>query len=412
MKKSSKNEKTRKLEEGMESSRKNSSLYLKIVTILFIFVNTAALTPLTGIPVFFYNHRYLCKTQNIFNKKCSRKFICSNNKKFGIDYILDKNRDVHLESFITSFDIYCSRPKRTILASSFFFGQLIGTLIYPYLISFFGIIDSLVINYFMIFISYLIMARYRFYFIALIFYNICSLSFQICMLGFKQYIVEMSEPSKRPKYLLFNLLAQIISGFFVVFVSYLSLNYKYLLIISSFICIVGTILVKLFVAESTRILFVQEKIDQLMENLEYISKINKSEQHFNEWKNNNKNLFYNNNNSNLNNENLKPLIVKNISNEKEIIKKSNSFYLNEINYLSIWKYPSQVKLIIVFSFATFYVNYSLVLAQFVISKQNRFFLSLLIGYTCDMIGYFIGILITEVKTFTRNSCFLLLTFFL
>lgn len=121
-----------------------------------------ALTPLTSIPVFFYNHRYLCKrsnSQNIFNKKCSRKIICSNINKFGIDYILDKNRDVHLESFIIKFDIYRSRPKRTILAASFFFGQLIGTLIYPYLISYFGIIDSLVINYILIFISYLIMAR-------------------------------------------------------------------------------------------------------------------------------------------------------------------------------------------------------------------------------------------------------------
>ena len=111
------------------------------------------------------------------------------------------------------------------------------------------------------------------------------------MLGFKQYIVEMSESSKRPIYLLFNLLSQILSGFFVVLVSYVYLDYRYLLVISSFICIVGLILVQMFVAESIRILFAQGKIDKLMENLEYISKINKSLEPFNEWKQNSQNIF-------------------------------------------------------------------------------------------------------------------------
>ena len=417
----SKKEKSKKLEEGMKSSRQNSSLYLIIVSIIFIFSNIAALTPLTGIPVFFYNHKYLCKNgnSNNFNSICSQKFICSNNKKLNIDYIIDKKYDANLHSFITTFNIYCSRTKIVFLASSFFIGQLIGTIIYPYFISFLGIINTLSLNYFLIFLSYLIMAKYNYYYIALFFYNISSLSFQICMLSFKQYIVEMSEPSKRSIYLLFNLLSQIFSGFFVVFVSYITLDYNYLLIFSSFICIIGAILLKIFVVESIRILFVKGKIQELMENLEYISKINKSKQYFDEWKKNNLNIFYNNlNNLNINDENTNPLIDKdNLNNNEILINKDNvddDIYLNEneINYVSIWKYPSQVKLIILFSFATFYVNYSLVLAQFEISKQNKFFLSLLEGYTCDMVGYFFGILITELKNYSRNVCFLFLTFLL
>ena len=256
------------------------------------------------------------------------------------------------------------------------------------------------------------MAKYSYYNIILIFYNISSLSFQIIMLGFKQYIVEMSEPSKRPIYLLFNLLSQIFSGFFVVLVSYITLNYRYLLVVCSFVCIVGVILVQIFIVESIRILFVQGKIDKMMENLEFISKVNKSEEDFNEWKNNNQNIFYDNSNNNylkLNDENLKPLIDNNNNN---IMKNDDEIYLNEINYLSIWNYPSQVNLVILFSFATFYVNYSLVLAQFEITKQNKFFLSLLEGYTCDMVGYFFGILITELKNYTRNVYFLFLTFLL
>ena len=412
MKKFSKKEKTKKLEEGMEFSRKRSSLYLILVSIIFIFVNISALTPLTGIPVFFYNHRYLCKDpdSNKFNIKCTQDYICDNTKKLNIDYIIDQKKDTNIESFITSFNIYCSKTKKTLLASSFFFGQLIGTILYPYLISYFGIVNSLIINYFTIFVSYLIMAKYSYYNIILIFYNISSLSFQIIMLGFKQYIVEMSEPSKRPIYLLFNLLSQIFSGFFVVLVSYVTLNYRYLLVVCSFVCIVGVILVQIFIVESIRILFVQGKIDKMMENLEFISKVNKSEEDFNEWKNNNQNIFYDNSNNNylnLNDENLKPLIDNN-----NIMKNDDKIYLNEINYLSIWNYPSQVKLVILFSFATFYVNYSLVLAQFEITKQNKFFLSLLEGYTCDMVGYFFGILITELKNYTRNVCFLILTFLL
>jgi hypothetical protein len=74
---------------------------------------------------------------------CSRQFVCSNKSKYGIDYILDEKYNVNLISFITSYDIYFSGTKRTLLVSSFFLGQLIGTIIYPYLIDFYGIINSL-----------------------------------------------------------------------------------------------------------------------------------------------------------------------------------------------------------------------------------------------------------------------------
>ena len=409
---SSKFEESKKLEEGLESSRKNSSLYLILVSLIFIFVNIGALTPLTGIPVLFYKNKYLCKKDplsKVFNIKCSHNFICSNKNRLGIDYIYDKKNNINLKSFITSYDIYCSQTKRIILASSFFFGQLIGTIIYPYLISNFGIINSLSINYFIIIISYLIMAKYNYFFIGLIFYNLASLSFQISMIGFKQYIVEMSEPSKRSIYLLFNLLSQIFSGFFAVLISYLTLDYRYLLFYSSIICIIGLTFVKLFMVESIRILFIQEKIDKLMENLEYISKINNSKEYFDEWKNYNKNIFYRDYEIN-NNESLKLLIDKDKEKE-DVIEKYDTISLNIINYISIWKYFSQVKLIILFSFSTFYVNYSLVLAQLEIAKQNKFFLSLLEGYTCDMIGYIFGIMITNLN-YTRFTCFLFLTFLL
>ena len=409
---SSKFEESKKLEEGLESSRKNSSLYLILVSLIFIFVNIGALTPLTGIPVLFYKNKYLCKKDplsKVFNIKCSHNFICSNKNRLGIDYIYDKKNNINLKSFITSYDIYCSQTKRIILASSFFFGQLIGTIIYPYLISNFGIINSLSINYFIIIISYLIMAKYNYFFIGLIFYNLASLSFQISMIGFKQYIVEMSEPSKRSIYLLFNLLSQIFSGFFAVLISYLTLDYRYLLFYSSIICIIGLTFVKLFMVESIRILFIQEKIDKLMENLEYISKINNSKEYFDEWKNYNKNIFYRDYEIN-NNESLKLLIDKDKEKE-DVIEKYDTISLNIINYISIWKYFSQVKLIILFSFSTFYVNYSLVLAQLEIVKQNKFFLSLLEGYTCDMIGYIFGIMITNLN-YTRFTCFLFLTFLL
>ena len=406
--KNSKNEESKKLEEGMECSRKNKSLYLIIVTIIFIFANLAAQTPLTGIPVFFYKHRYLCKkspSSNNFNVVCKRAFVCSNTNKLGIDYILDPKYDIRFNSFITSYDIYCSGTKRIILASSFFLGQLIGTIIYPFIVSFLGIIKSISISYFTIFVSYLIIAKFNYYIIGLIFYIISSMSYLICILGVKQYIVEMSDPKQRPVYVLFNLLSQIFSGFFVDYISFVTLDYRYVLFFSSLISIIGVILVNLFVVESIRILYIQRKIDKLMDNLEYISKVNNSKEYFDEWKNNNKNIFYNNNNYlDKNDEKLIPLLDKGNSNNEDEEKNDN-----KIGYITIWKYPSQVKLIILFSFATFYLNYSFVLAQLEIVKQKRFFFSLLEGYSCDMIGYIFGIMITKLENYTRKSCFLFLT---
>lgn len=418
--KGSKKNKSKKLEEALASSRKNSSLYLIIVSLIFIFANIASLTPITGIPIFFYKHRYLCKksiNSKNFNIVCSRKFVCSNKSKYGVDYILDEKYNVNLISFITSYDIYCSGTKRILLASSFFLGQLIGTIIYPYLIALNGIINSLSLTYLIIFISYLILAKFNIYLIGLIFYVIASMSYQICVIGFKQYIVEMSGPEERPTFLLFNLLSQILSGFFVVLISYLTLDFKYLLFYSALICIIGVILVKLFLVESVRILFVQNKINDLMRNLEYISGINKSKECFEEWKNNNNNIFNQNEfYMNIKEESLKPLIDKDKdkdkNNNKEESEKNNKSELTEINYLSIWQYPSQVKLLILFSFATFYVNYSMLLAQLEIVKQKKFFLSLLEGYTCDMIGYIFGVMITKIDNYTRKECFLLLTFLL
>jgi len=416
--KCSKKNKSKKLEEALASSRKNSSLYLIIVSLIFIFANIASLTPITGIPIFFYKHRYLCKksiNSKNFNIVCSRKFVCSNKSKYGVDYILDEKYNVNLISFITSYDIYCSGTKRILLASSFFLGQLIGTIIYPYLIALNGIINSLSLTYLIIFISYLILAKFNIYLIGLIFYVIASMSYQICVIGFKQYIVEMSGPEERPTFLLFNLLSQILSGFFVVLISYLTLDFKYLLFYSALICIIGVILVKLFLVESVRILFVQNKINDLMRNLEYISGINKSKECFEEWKNNNNNIFNQNEfYMNIKEESLKPLIDKDKdkNNNKEESEKNNKSELTEINYLSIWQYPSQVKLLILFSFATFYVNYSMLLAQLEIVKQKKFFLSLLEGYTCDMIGYIFGVMITKIDNYTRKECFLLLTFLL
>ena len=53
MENNSRKEESKKLEECLSASRKNSSLYLIITSLIFIFANIGAITPLTGIPVFF-----------------------------------------------------------------------------------------------------------------------------------------------------------------------------------------------------------------------------------------------------------------------------------------------------------------------------------------------------------------------
>ena len=54
----------------------------------------------------------------------------------------------------------------------------------------------------------------------------------------------------------------------------------------------------------------------------------------------------------------------------------------------------------------------MLLAQLEIVKQKKFFLSLLEGYTCDMVGYIFGVMITKINNYTRKECFLFLTFLL
>ena len=389
-----KNKIEKSLEDALECSRKNSSLYLIIVTVLFFITNIGAIAVYAGIPIFLYKNKYLCKdhlNQNKFITQCSKNFICDNKNKINVDYILDKENNIY--SFISDYDIYCSNIKQIILVSSFFLGGMLGNIIYPYFLKNHGLLNTIFIFYIFISISFFNLIIFNFYITGVIFYTISAISHQVCVLGFKQYIIEMSSPLQRPIYLLINLLAGGFSGFFVIIVTYITLDYRWLLFWAGIICFIGAILIKIFVVESVRILFIQDKKKEILDNLEYVSKINNSITEFREWKKNNKIFF---NNGDVNDENEYMLLDYND------INYNNKNMIEDINFINIWTYPSQLKLLILFSTGVFLLNYSLILSQLEMRKQNKFFLSLFEAYFFDIIGYIVGILINKIKYFSRK----------
>ena len=397
-----KNKLEKSLEDGLEYSRKNSSLYLILATVLFFITNIGTITVYAGIPVFLYKNKYLCKdplNPNLFTTKCSRKFICDNKNRIDVDYILDEKNTIY--SFITVFDIYCSNIKQVILTSSFFLGGMLGNIIYPYLLKNNGLLNTIVIFYILISISFFSLIKFNYYILGVIFYTISAISHQICTLGFKQYIIEMSSPLSRPIYLLINLLAGGFSGFFVIMITFMTLDYRRLLFWAGVICFIGALLIKLFVVESVRILFIQDNRNEILKNLEYISKINNSSNEFREWKKNNK-MFFNNEN----NKDEKEYMLLDYNDNSYI----NKNMIDDINFINIWTYPSQVKLLILFSIGVYLFNYSIILSQLEMRKQNKFFLSLFEAYICDIIGYIIGILINNIKDLSRKLSLIIITF--
>src|SRR5690349_638211 len=96
------------LEVGMIASRKNSSRYSFIMILIFMLGNLASNCSVSAIPILFYENTYLCKnTKSEFTIRCKKSFVC--NHKINQDYILDISKS--RKSFISDYDIYCSKTK-------------------------------------------------------------------------------------------------------------------------------------------------------------------------------------------------------------------------------------------------------------------------------------------------------------
>jgi hypothetical protein len=203
-----------------------------------------------------------------------------------------------------------------------------------------------------------------------------------------QYIIEMVDPTHRALFICLNFLSLGFSGYLSTLIAYKTNDYKYVIAASAAITLVIGVVIKFVLIDSIRTNFIQGKQKEIIRNLEYVAKMNKSQLEFKVWKDT----------QSQNQSQLKHNHISSISNNK----------YNAVSFLSIFKYSSQNKLIILFSLVSFSVNYALLLVQLEITKHNKFFTALAWAFTCDIIGLVIGCFSAEITVLKRKYSFLLI----
>ena len=364
----------------IESPVITDAQFIKIFTYTIIFLSIlfiqglGGFSSLSAIPLYFYETRYLCKEGNIFSNNCERNFLCSKSTIFNKDYKLDTNNLISLTSFISRYDIFCNNKKIVFLSTCYFIGGVIGTIIYPFIYNFLGLLNTILCSCLLYIFSSILLYPNFSYSIGSISYILNTISLVLFLLGPPQYISECASPNDRVYFFLFYFISLPLSGLLSTLIAYKTHDIKYIFLISSIICLLGLILGKIYLVESPRTCYIREKYDEFILNCEYISKINNSQIEFNLWKE-----------ENITKENKKDLNEKKkIENEIRLKKE-----FGNINYITIWKIPSQIKLLLLFCVASFIANYGLLLVQLEIKKQSHFFFLLIIAFCSDIIGFII-----------------------
>ena len=370
----------KQIEAAIASSRTNHYTYMIIAVFLFLLANTGGYIALTAIPIFMYEPKYLCysKSTQAFTVNCSQSEICD--KTLNIDYIPNPD-NINLKTFITSFDISCNKPKKVFLETGYFIGGLLGIAVIPFLISNTGCLNSIIIGYIILFFSSCFLSFVKQYACGVILYILFNMALSILITCTPQYLTEMVDPKYRALFICIQFLSIGTSGYLSVLIAYTSYNYKYVISAAAGISLVFAIVFKMFLVDSIRTSFIRGRQSEILKNLEYIARINKSQLEYKVWRDHNVNSAA-------------------IMNE-EGAKKENQY----TSFISIWKYPSQVKLIVLFSIASFIANYGLLLIQLEIKKQNNFFSSLCIAFLCDIIGILLGSLSSEIPFLKRKLSF-------
>jgi MFS family permease len=376
----------KQIETALKKTRTIHNSYCFIAITIFLIANTAVYSTLTGIPFYQYEKKYLCKAENseIFNVECSKKFICNDNVELGVDYIVDEENTVELKSIISEFKLKCNDKKIILLNIFYFIGTLVGILLIPIFNVHFGTLTTIFISYLIFSVTCIFISLIKNFTILAILYFFLNLSYGILFVLVIQYLTEMIDPLFRTMFITFNVISNVTSGYLCILICYYTKNYKYLFLICGIISLIGAIFVKIYLVDSIRTLFHQGKIKELIQSLNWISKMNESYKDFEEWKKNN---LYKNNKDNINDNNEKKLFT-------------------EVNYINIFKFPSQIKIIILFSLISFLANYLLLFIQLEIKKQKNFYLSIFKAYTSDLFGLFLGIFIIEYIKISRKNSFI------
>lgn len=378
----------KQIEAAINSSRSNRYTYSILAIILLFLGNIGGYLALTSIPILMYEPKYLCysKVTKEFTLECGVEKVCLKINQLGTDYIIDPET-VNVRSLITAFDLYCSKGKKIVLGTSYFIGGMIGIILIPFFISWMGCLNTIVLGYLLFFLSGGLLSFINNIIIVMILYIIFHISLNLIMTCVPQYLIEMTEPKHRSFFIGIQFLSVGFSGYLSVLISYYTLDYRYVLVAGSAVCLIFGILTKIFLVDSIRTSFIRGKQYDILKDLEYIAKVNQSQIEYRVWRDQNINRG--------------AILHKPTNDDKKY---------NYPSFMSIWKYKSQIKLIVLFSFVSFLANYGLLLIQFEIKKQDDFFSSLAIAFSSDIVGVVIGCGSTEIPALKRKISFMMIIF--
>lgn len=369
----------KQIEEGLTKAKWNKSYYSYLFMGL-LFLNFMCVSPaVSAVSMFFYEPQYLCYDDDTkeFSKECKPDFVCDHT--INIDYKEDP-ANVNLQSFIDRYDIYCNRGKVSTLNMAYFLGALVSVISFPFMVTYIGLILTLHISNFIFVISSIILTFSKTYWLGFIFYMMFSMGYTFCLHCIIQYVIEMLKPKYRSIGLGFILLAQPISGYICLLISHSAKNFIVITIVVGILNLLIGVANFFFLVDSVRVSFMRGDQALLIRNLRYIAKTNKSSEELDDW-----------------------LQDNDINEVNNIKNKKNKF--EDINYINIWKYHSQIPLIILFCIVLFINNYNLLIVQLELKREGKYWRSLAIAYTCDFFGIIVGLLLPEINLLKRKLSF-------
>jgi len=163
-------------------------------------------------------------------------------------------------------------------------------------------------------------------------------------------------------------------------------DYKGEIISNTFLFLISIILVHFLLVDSSSNTFVRGKYKQIIDDLEYVSKINGSEKEFNVWK---YKIYEDSKYINVNDQSL---------NETE--GKKNKFEL--VDYFSIWSLKGVTAKLIIFVIFFFTSQFNLIFLFYEVQKVPNFFFVSSLCYVMDIIGSLFGAYLIDLPSLGRR----------
>jgi hypothetical protein len=376
------------IKEGLETTRKNSSLYSLIMIGVLLLNTCAASSAITSIPNLVYEPSYLCKEENSpsgnFTKTCEKSFVCNENNIEGIDYIL--NEEKFMRSLITDYGIYCSNAKISSFGVGYFIGGVIGLLILPEILKHYGNIELIIFPSIVCVFCNIGMLLISNYYLGIIVFTISMTARNILQVPSFQYSVEMVRAGERATVIGLTLAMNSFSGLILNLMEITVGDYKGEIISNTFLFLISIILVKLLLIDSASNTFVHGRYKQIIDDLGYVAKVNGSEKEYKKWRDN---IYEDSKYVNPN-----YLIMNENEDEK------NKFEL--VNYYSIWTLKGTAVKLIMFILFFFTSQFNLIFLLYEVKKAPNFFVVSSICYCMDILGSLCGAKMIDLPSLGRR----------